>query len=462
MRNACSPSSAPDTAEPGWLAVGAAFRALGRVCLGIDAELRVVHASDLLDDLCGPGAAARLTGRPLAELLGDELFGPRGALRDALAAGQRREGRRAALRLPDGGERVVSLSIAPLGDAPRGAWSARVRHLVVLRPAEDEAAEETASYGGLIGRSPAMRRVFHLIANLENSEATVLLTGESGAGKEVVARAIHAASPRRDGPFVAVNCAALPADLLEAELFGQARGALTGAVRDRVGRVELADDGTLFLDEIGDVPLLLQVKLLRLLQERTFERVGESRSRPMTARLIAATHVDLPRAVAEGRFREDLHDRLRVVPIELPPLRERREDVEPLARHLLTRVGIRHGHAPRLAPDALRLLLAHDFPGNVRELENLLEHAVAVCHGPAILPEHLPEELGRLAPPPARPAAPAASAGVDERARIRRALEEHRWSREEAARALGISRTTLWRKMRELGLARRAVARPML
>jgi DNA-binding NtrC family response regulator len=306
-----------------------------------------------------------------------------------------------------------------------------------------------------------MEKVFRLIENLEHSETTVLLTGESGTGKEVVARAVHAHSPRRNGPFVAVNCGALPGELLESELFGHVRGAFTGAVRERAGRFEVAAGGTLFLDEVADLPLPLQVKLLRVLQERTFERVGESQSRRTDARIIAATNVDLRRAVQEGRFREDLFYRLRVVPIEIPPLRARREDIEPLATYLLARVAARHGRALRFSPDALRALLDYGWPGNVRELENALEYAVAVCKGQTVLPEDLPAELQQQTGvlPPAQPPVAASArravpppASQGEVTRLREALEAHRWRRAETARALGISRATLWRRMREAGL----------
>jgi len=209
----------------------------------------------------------------------------------------------------------------------------------------------------------------------------------------VFARAIHANSTRKGERFVAVNCAALPAELLESELFGHVRGAFTGAVRDRSGRVELASGGTLFLDEIGDVPLQLQVKLLRFLQEKTFEHVGDSHTRKADVRIIAATNVDLRRAIAEGRFREDLYYRLRVVPIEVPPLRERREDIEPLARFLLIRVAGRHGREVRFSADAIRALLRYSWPGNVRELENAIEYAVAVGRGQTIQTEDLPLEI---------------------------------------------------------------------
>jgi len=442
--------------------VSAAFAALGRVFFCVDAGFHVLHASAFLDRLLGRGAAARAQGRPLADLLGSELFGPSGTLRQLLLAGERREGWRSTLSVPGVAPRLVSVTAAPFQSDPGAVCDPRVAYIVVLRPAEEDHAGAASPLPGLIGRSPGMERVFRLIENLEQSEATVLLTGESGTGKEVVARAIHARSPRRDGPFVAVNCGALPGELLESELFGHVRGAFTGAVRERAGRFEVAAGGTLFLDEVADLPLHLQVKLLRVLQERTFERVGESEPRRTDARIVAATNADLKRAVQEGRFREDLFYRLRVVPIEIPPLRERREDIEPLATWLLARVGARQGRALRFSPDALRALLVYAWPGNVRELENALEYAVAVCKGQTILPEDLPAELLE-APPPAAPGSgsvhrrlqagpvpvPAGPPSGDE---LRRVLESCHWRRVEAARALGISRTTLWRRMREAGL----------
>ncbi|HEX4955791.1 MAG TPA: sigma 54-interacting transcriptional regulator [Thermoanaerobaculia bacterium] len=452
--------------------VDTAFASLGRVVLCTDHSFQVLHASPVLDDLSGPGAAEEAVGRPIEEVLGRDLFAPEAPFRQALEAGERREGWRASLEGPDGALVTLSVTAAPVTPLAGVACNPVVSFVVVLRPAEQE--EATASRGptvfaGLVARSGAMLQLFRLVENLEHSEATVLITGESGTGKELVARAIHLHSPRRNGPFVAVNCAGLPGDLLESELFGHVRGAFTGAVRDRVGRFELADRGTLFLDEIGDLPLPLQAKLLRVLQERTFERVGESHSRASQARVIAATNVDLRQAVASGRFREDLYYRLRVVPIEVPPLRQRREDVEPLARALLARVAARRGRDLRFSPEALRAVLRYPFPGNVRELENALEYAVAVAKGQTVQPEDLPTEILDAQPllsrgPAAEPAVaepPAPSPAwsprptpreAREAAELRAALEAHRWRREEAARALGISRTTLWRKMRELGL----------
>src|SRR3990172_2855730 len=258
-------------------------------------------------------------------------------MRSPLAAGERREGWRAWLKAVPEGSRLVSVSAAPLIHTTR-ACDPDAAYLVVLRPADEE--EEVARDGvptasaGIIARSRPMMEVLRLVERLQHSDVTVLITGESGVGKGVIAHAIHANSLRSDGPFVAVNCAALPEALLESELFGHVRGAFTGAVRDRVGRFEAAARGTLFLDEVGDLPLHLQTKLLRVLQERTFERVGESQPITADVRVLAATHRDLRRAVEEGRFREDLFYRLRVSPIETPPLRARREDIEPLARYL--------------------------------------------------------------------------------------------------------------------------------
>jgi len=464
-------------ADAAWAGVAAAFAALGRSFLCADERFRVIHASKSLDELLGPGAAKEAAGRGLEDLLGAELFGAAGALRIALTAGERREGWRAHLRLGDREHRLVSLTVAPFVADAVNACDPRVRYVLVVRPAEDDAGIALGApiaVGGFIARSPSMSRIFGLIENLSHSEATVLIAGESGTGKEVIARAIHEHSPRRAGPFVAVNCGALPAGLLESEMFGHSRGAFTGAVRDRVGRFELASDGTLFLDEVGDLPLELQVKLLRVLQDGTFERVGENPTRVSRARVIAATHVDLPRAVREGRFREDLYYRLRVVPIDVLPLRSRREDVEPLAHAILSRVGARQGRALRFSPDALRVLLGYDWPGNVREMENVIEYAMAVCRRQTLLPEDFPH-LGSVrrsvpedAETSARPVPERPARGLEERSdpasprspgqapavrELRRILDNTRWRRSAAAKALGVSRTTLWRWMRESGLA---------
>jgi transcriptional regulator with GAF, ATPase, and Fis domain len=410
-------------------------------------------------------------------ILGSEMFGSDGPLRQSLLAGEKREGWRAVLQAEGAEARLMSVSAAPLKRDRHGVCDPEAQYLVVLRPADEATVEASGPIGGfgLIARSQAMSRVFRLIDTLQHSESTVLITGESGTGKEVVARIIHAHSPRKAGPFVGVNAAALPGELLESELFGHVRGAFTGAVRDRVGRFEAANHGTLFLDEVGDVPMHLQVKLLRVLQEHTYERVGDSESRPTTARIIAATNKNLRRAVAEGLFREDLYYRLRVFPIEVPPLRARREDVELVARLLLSRACARTGRALRLSPEAVRVLLSYPWPGNVRELENALEFAATVAQGQTLQPEDLPPEILDGAEPAEAPAprepgrfpshravlgrpggahrtAPVARARIEDQRVILDALEAHSWNRIDTARALGMSRSTLWRRMRALGL----------
>jgi len=461
----------PDLRQEAFAAVTAAFASLDRVCLALDVGFRIRHVSPRLDDVLGPGAALRCRGAPAEDLLGSELLGPAGRMRAALLAGERREGWLAWLKVEPEGSRLVSVAAAPLIHAS-GACDPEAAYLVVLHPVDEEEGTVRVggpiAFSGLVARSRPMRELLGLVERLQHSDVTILITGETGVGKGLVARAIHAHSLRRGGPFVAVNCAALPDTLLESELFGHIRGAFTGAVRDRVGRFEAAARGTLFLDEVGDLPLHIQTKLLRVLQDRVFERVGESVPVTADVRVIGATHRDLRRAVAEGRFREDLYYRLRVFPIEIPPLRERREDVAPLAHHLLARIGLRAGRVLRFSPDAIRTLLAWDWPGNVRELENALEYASTVAASDTLRPEDLPREVqegghehaGELRSgdemerdPADRAPGPVRRRGVSlGRDAILGALEAQRWRVADAARALGISRTTLWRRMREFGL----------
>ena len=376
-----------------------ALASVGRAFVCLDPSFRIVHASHLLDDLLGPGSAGNLRSRPVEELLGVDLFGPSGPLRQALLNGQMREGWRATLRFGTAPPRLVSITAAPMLREGSEICDPRVMYLVLLRPAEEEdtCPDAPTFCSDTVASSPAMRRIFRLVQTLQHSEATVLITGESGTGKEVVARAIHQRSARGGGPFIAVNCGALPGELLESELFGHVRGAFTGAVRDRIGRFELASRGTLFLDEIGDLPPHLQVKLLRVLQERQYERVGESTPRTTDARIIAASNADLRVAQRDGRMREDLYYRLCVVPIEVPPLRERREDIPQLTLCLLKRIGVQQGRVHRISPQAMRALLDYSWPGNVRELANVVEYAVAVARMETILPEDLPEEIRRTA-----------------------------------------------------------------
>lgn len=308
------------------------------------------------------------------------------------------------------------------------------------------------NFHGIVTRAPEMAPLFQRIRQVARSTSTVLLRGESGSGKELVARAIHALSPRRTGPFRAINCAALSPTLLESELFGHVRGAFTGAVRDHQGIFAQAHGGTLFLDEVADVPLDLQAKLLRVLEDHTIVPVGASRPLTVDVRLVSATHKALRREVEAGRFRNDLRYRIRVVPLFLPPLRQRTGDVEGLLWHFIDRFNAEGmGPIEGVARDALHALLAYPWPGNVRELRNVVEHAFAVDEDRVLDVDDLTPEL-RGEPPPEEALAPLSPIEASERERILAAMLEHRGKRMLVARALGISRTTLWHKLHKYHL----------
>jgi transcriptional regulator with PAS, ATPase and Fis domain len=300
-----------------------------------------------------------------------------------------------------------------------------------------------------------MRRIFDVLPQVSASDATVLILGETGTGKELLARAIHNLSPRENKPFIAVNCGALPDTLLESELFGYMKGAFTGATRDKPGRFALAEGGTVFLDEIGDISPALQVRLLRVLQEKTYEPLGGTRVLHANVRVVAATHRDLTEQIRKGAFREDLFYRLNVVKVDLPPLRRRKEDIPLLIEHFIGRFNLRQGKAiSGVAPDAMALLMAHDYPGNVRELENVIERAFVLCAAGNIERRHLPAELaGQLPPVPASAGeSMAAQAHAAEAQAIRAALEGCGFNRQAAAHALGLHKSTLFRKIKALGL----------
>lgn len=455
IQDVCQPEMTPLT-EAALHGITRALASVGRAFICLDPAFHIVHVSRLLQEFLGKTNTGNLRGQPIENLLGEELFGPAGQLRKALLNGQMREGWRATLKLGNSEPRLVSITAAPMIADDSAICDPLVHYLILLRPAEEDGAcRETAVFcSGAVACSPAMQRIFRLVQALQHSEASVLITGESGSGKEVVARAIHQNSLRSNGSFVAVNCGALPADLLESELFGHVRGAFTGAVRDRVGRFEMASNGTLFLDEIGDLPQPLQVKLLRVLQERKYERVGESEARSTSARIIAATNMDLREALRQGRFREDLYYRLCVVPIEVPPLRERREDIPPLATHLLNCITSQHGQVRRFSPQAMRMLLEYPWPGNVREMANLIEYAIVVARRETILPEDLPLEVQNYSESveTLQITASTPRSLTPEAAQLRAVLEKHHWKKAAAAKALGMSRSTLWRHMRELNL----------
>ena len=315
-------------------------------------------------------------------------------------------------------------------------------------------------FENIVGTSNALRRVLDLVTKVAESDSTVLITGESGTGKELVARAIHYSSRRADQPLVTVNCGAIPEELLESELFGHEKGAFTNAVKDREGRFEAANGGTIFLDEIGDMSLNLQVKLLRVLQDRTFERVGSSKTRKVDVRVIAATNQDLPVAIREGRFLEDLFFRLNVIPIEVPPLRARAEDVPLLAQHFLDNLTKeRDSRVDSISESAMALLMAHDWPGNVRELENLIERLTILRGEGEIRAEDVPPlSPGDAAERSLAPTIPEGGISFREVVEsfetdlILQALRMADWKKSRAAELLGLNRTTLIEKIKKKGI----------
>ncbi len=311
---------------------------------------------------------------------------------------------------------------------------------------------ESKPFADIVGVSPRMQEIIHSLPVIAASESNVLIQGESGTGKELVARALHLHSPRRKGPFVAVNCSAIPEGLLESELFGHERGAFTGAVSSKPGRFELAKGGTLLLDEIGDLKPELQVKLLRVLEEKAFMRVGGTRRIPLEARLVAATNVDLKEAMRQGRFRDDLYYRLFTVPIHLPPLREKREDIPILIKYFLEQLNRKFNKRVRgVDPKVMKILCRHAWPGNVRELQHVLEYCFVFAKGPVITERHLPRLEsawgGRELELPLTDKSVSPLQALEKKT-ILLALEKAQGSKQDAARMLKISRSKLWRKMR--------------
>jgi len=316
-----------------------------------------------------------------------------------------------------------------------------------------EYLKHEGAFHGIVGRGKVMTDIFNLIVEVSDSDAPVLIQGETGTGKELIANAIQATSRRRDNRFVKVNCSSLPAQLLTSELFGHAKGAFTDAVRDRIGRFEFADKGTIFLDEIGEMPLQMQSQILRVLQEGTFERLGESATRKVDVRVITATNRDVQGALKSGLFRNDLYYRLNVIPITVPPLRDRTEDIPFLVQHFIKKYELVYGKTIHEIPDlTMDLLLQWRWPGNVRELENVVEYAVVRAKPDALfciclLPPALREGL---ACPELK--TKDGNGDVVDSAHLIHLLEKHRWNKSKVAEALGVNRTTIWRRMKALGI----------
>lgn len=396
-------------------------------------------------------------GRPCSEVFRASMCEADCALRRTMKSGKPVVNKSAFIINAEGGRIPISVSTALLRDRQgRITGGAETFRDLSLVEALRKALEGRFLIGDLVSRSNAMRRIHEIIPQVAKSDATVLIHGETGTGKELLARAVHSLSARSRAPFVAVHCGALPDTLLESELFGYCKGAFTGAARDKPGRFALAGAGTIFLDEIGDISPAFQVRLLRVLQEKVYEPLGGTRLYRTEARVVAATHHDLEALVHKGLFREDLFYRLNVVQLELPPLRDRREDIPLLAEHFVERFNQRQNKAVTgIAPDVMALLMAHPFPGNVRELENIIERAFVLCEQGVIEQKHLPAAFtGRsVALPEPAGGSIAQQARAAEAQAIRTALKNAGYNRQAAARSLGLHKSTLFRKIKALCIA---------
>ena len=373
------------------------------------------------------------------------------ALRETLESGNNIINREINILDAENEEIPVSISTAVLRDKAGNfiGGAETFRDLSVLKRLTREVAQRY-SFQDIISKHPSILRLFDTLPDIAQSNASVLIQGESGTGKELVARALHNLSFRKDKPLVVVNCGALPDTLLESELFGYVRGAFTDARQDKAGRFQLADGGTLFLDEIGDISPSMQVKLLRVLQEGTFEPLGSNKTREVDVRIVSATSRDIPALIEEGAFRQDLYYRINVMTIPLSPLRERREDIPLLVDRYIQQLNHTQSKQIRsLSAEGMKLLLDYDYPGNVRELQNILEHAFILCKGDEITPDCLPPYLQTVSPASAeKPSVAPQDLQALEMQTILEVLKQHNWNKSQAAKALGIDRSTLWRKLK--------------
>jgi len=406
-------------------------------------------------------AAERITGVPRQRAIGSpccdvfhaNICETNCALRRTMTSGRPVVNATAHIVNQEGQHVPIRISTALLLDE-KGEVVGGVETFQDLTQVEQLQKELQAKYTfeDIIGRSPAMMRLFEILPQISTSSSTVLIEGPSGTGKELFARAIHNLSPRKRKRFIAVNCAALPDTLLESELFGHKAGAFTDAKRDKPGRFALADGGTIFLDEIGDISPAMQVRLLRVLQERVIEPLGGVQTIPVDVRIVAATNKDLAALVRAGKFREDLYYRIRVVHLKLPSLSQRREDIPLLINHLITRFNRLQGKdIAGVSDDVMARLMEHDYPGNVRELENIIEQAFVLCRGGVIELNHLPPEL-RPATTAGRDESHPMSLEAMEKFLISETLQRRKGNRKEAARDLGINVSTLYRKIKDLGI----------
>lgn len=425
-----------------------AFNSIADGVLIADEEMSIVDLNPAAELLTGY-QREELLGRKCTEIFHGRVCGVSCVISSSVGPEHISGHDEVKLVQKDGHVRLVRLSTSPLreGHAFTGVVVVfrDVTELVDLR----ERLAERYHFHNLIGKDQRMQEVYDLIQSIAETDSTVLIRGETGTGKELVAQAIHFLSHRAERPFVKVNCSALSEGILESELFGHVKGAFTGAIRDKIGRFELAQGGTLFLDEIGDVTPAVQMKLLRAIEQKEIERVGESRSRQIDVRVVAATNRDLEALKDQGHFREDLYYRLKVVPVHLPPLRERRGDIPLLVDHFIEKFNQKMGRAIEgIIPEALSLLLEYPWPGNVRELENAIEYAFIKAKNKSISLRDFPWEVRQ---PQGREETRAREELTEPEA-LRRLLTQTGWRISESSRIMGIHRSTLWRKIRHYGI----------
>ena len=423
----------------------AIFRSVNDAIITVDKNRQIIAANDATREICGM-EPREIVGHKFDRIKSYCAQSCYEALKEILGTDKTIKDYRLECRKQTRPHQMVTISSSPLRDNTDKNIGTVLVIRDLTRVAEME-GELRARYNlhNMVGKSHQMQSIFHLLDELINTDTTVLITGETGTGKELIAKALHYGGVRAAKPMVTVNCSALPENLLESELFGHVRGAFTGASKDRVGRFQAAHGGTLFLDEVGDIAPNLQLKLLRVLQEKTFERLGDSATYAVDVRVIAATNCDLKKKVSLGEFREDLYYRLKVLEIALPPLRERREDIPLLMNHFLTLFNKTfHKNIEGISADALRIFMIYPWPGNVRELQHAIEHAFVLCNSPTITVEHLPLEIKEysLQEAPAPAARPKISALQPPD--ILQALVKTGWNKAKAARLLGISRPTLY------------------
>jgi len=417
----------------------------------VDDGFRITSFNHAAEEITGVPRHEAIS-QPCCEVFRASICEAQCALKETMQTGRSVVNRQVYILRADGDRVSISVSTALLKDRA-GRILGGVETFRDLRLVEQLRAEIARQYtfADILSKNAEMQRIFAMLPAVAESDSTVVIEGESGTGKELVARALHALSPRRDKPLVTVNCGALPDTLLESELFGYKAGAFTDARKDKPGRFALAERGTIFLDEIGDVSPALQVRLLRVLEQKIYEPLGGTESLRADVRVVAASNKNLADMVKAGTFRQDLYYRINVVRIALPPLRERREDLPLLVEHFIARFNrLREREIAGVASETLGILLAHDYPGNIRELENIIEYAFILCTGGLIYPEHLPEPL-RPTPQAVVPAGVTTLHELEARF-IHETLRRHAWNRGAAARELGIHKTTLWRKIRQFGI----------